>query len=239
MGKMVRNLDDLAAIITAFQSQGKSVVYASGIFDIVHPTHVRRLRNAKSRGDFLVIGVLEDGPASDRLGAGLPFFGARDRMAVVEALEAVDYVIPVGGSDSAGVLERLRPNVLATSVEDETNPPRDRKAQEAIGGKVVSVADAKKESAVDRVLRSLRASAGRGSTPSGAKGAKGAKGRTARTTGKKAAAKRPARGRAAAGKGGRRPTRGAKGASSKARKKASASTGKRAKSRRLAMAGAP
>ena len=73
---------------------GERVVFTNGVFDLLHPGHVRYLRAAKRLGDVLVVGVNSDRSAR-RLGKGpgRPLVGERDRAEVLSALEMVDYVI--------------------------------------------------------------------------------------------------------------------------------------------------
>ncbi len=54
----------LKEIVTALQSQGEKIVFTNGCFDLIHVGHVRYLREAKSLGDILVIGLNADSSVS-------------------------------------------------------------------------------------------------------------------------------------------------------------------------------
>ena len=43
-----------------FDCKNKRIVFVSGKFNIIHPGHLRLLNFARSCGDFLVIGLLDD-----------------------------------------------------------------------------------------------------------------------------------------------------------------------------------
>ena len=43
-----------------FPPKNKIVVFVSGIFNVLHPGHLRLIDFAASQGDFLIIGVLND-----------------------------------------------------------------------------------------------------------------------------------------------------------------------------------
>ena len=60
MKKFIKDVDSLTAILRGLQSRGKVIVLTNGSFDLLHVGHIRYLRDAKSRGDFLVVAVNSD-----------------------------------------------------------------------------------------------------------------------------------------------------------------------------------
>ena len=134
MGKFVRKTQDLEAIVAALQSQGKKVVYASGVFDVVHVGQARALIDAKSRGHYLVVGVHDDESARSLGEAGRPFLSEKERIEFVECLEPVNYVVSVGEEDS--VPEILSPDILVTGIDSSPTLAADKKAMKSGGGKV-------------------------------------------------------------------------------------------------------
>src|SRR5271168_1930471 len=70
------------------------VVFTNGVFDILHRGHVTYLAQAKALGACLVVGVNSD--ASVRMlgkGDDRPINREEDRMALLAALESVDWVV--------------------------------------------------------------------------------------------------------------------------------------------------
>jgi cytidyltransferase-like protein len=113
----VVSLPVLRRRLAAHRRAGRRVVFTNGVFDLIHPGHVRYLRAAKRLGDVLVVGINSDRSAR-RLGKGpgRPLVGERDRAEVLSALEMVDYVTtaddtPLGliraGSPTWGERRRL------------------------------------------------------------------------------------------------------------------------------------
>ncbi|MBI2359348.1 MAG: cytidyltransferase, partial [Deltaproteobacteria bacterium] len=45
----VVSLPQLARIVSALKAQGKKVVHCHGVFDLVHPGHIRHLESAKGQ----------------------------------------------------------------------------------------------------------------------------------------------------------------------------------------------
>jgi len=99
--------------LAARRRAGQRVVFTNGVFDLLHPGHVRYLRAARRLGDALVVAVNSDRSAR-RLGKGpaRPLVAARDRAEVLAALEAVDYVIVFDQETPYELICALRPDVL-------------------------------------------------------------------------------------------------------------------------------
>jgi D-glycero-beta-D-manno-heptose 1-phosphate adenylyltransferase len=89
------------------------VVFTNGVFDILHRGHVTYLADAKALGATLIVGVNSD--ASVRMlgkGDDRPINTEADRMALLAALESVDWVVCFGERTPVELIETLRPDVL-------------------------------------------------------------------------------------------------------------------------------
>ena len=89
------------------------VVFTNGVFDILHRGHVTYLADARALGATLIVGVNSD--ASVRtLGKGddRPINIEVDRMALLAALESVDWVVLFGESTPVELIGELKPDVL-------------------------------------------------------------------------------------------------------------------------------
>ena len=91
---------------------GKRLVFTNGCFDIVHAGHVACLQEARRMGDILIVGVNSDASVSRLKGPDRPVWPLQDRMAVLAALECVDYLIPFEDDTPLRLIERLLPDVL-------------------------------------------------------------------------------------------------------------------------------
>ncbi len=94
------------------QRAGCRVVFSNGCFDILHAGHVAYLREAKRLGDILVIGVNTDASVKRLKGAGRPINTLGDRVALLSALEDVDYVIPFEEDTPLELIKKIMPDVL-------------------------------------------------------------------------------------------------------------------------------
>ena len=99
--------------LAVLRRAGKRIVFTNGVFDLLHPGHVRYLRRARQLGDVLVVGLNGDRSAR-RLGKGAdrPLVTARDRAEVMAALEMVDYVTVFGADTPRALIHALQPDVL-------------------------------------------------------------------------------------------------------------------------------
>ena len=100
---------ELAEIISSLKAQGRCVVHCHGVFDLVHPGHIRHLEAAKREGDVLVVTVTPDEYVN--IGPGHPVFNQRLRAESLAALQCVDYVAINEWPTVVEAIRLLRPDV--------------------------------------------------------------------------------------------------------------------------------
>ncbi|PCI31316.1 MAG: cytidyltransferase [Elusimicrobia bacterium] len=76
--------------IDSIKSRGLRIVHCHGVFDLVHPGHVRHLAAARREGDILVVTLTPDHLVNK--GPGRPVFNEQLRAESIAALQDVDYV---------------------------------------------------------------------------------------------------------------------------------------------------
>lgn len=142
----VRSLGEAAAFAEAARRDGRRVVLAHGVFDLLHLGHVRHLEEARSHGDALIVTLTAD--AYVNKGPGRPVFSEQLRAQMVAALEHVDMVAVNHAPTAVNVLTAVRPDVYvkgpdyADAAEDITGGIVDeRLAVEAHGGRIVFTDD--------------------------------------------------------------------------------------------------
>lgn len=146
---------NLATRFEADRSDGRTVVFTNGVFDILHAGHVQFLRQAKALGDLLVVGINSDGGARRLKGRGRPINSERDRMALVAALDMVDSVVLFDEDTPTELIRVLRPHIHVKGGDyaDETLP--EAQAVREGGGHVVIVplvGSVSTRSVIDRIL---------------------------------------------------------------------------------------
>jgi D-beta-D-heptose 7-phosphate kinase/D-beta-D-heptose 1-phosphate adenosyltransferase len=107
----VRSLKEVVAQLEIDRFHGKRIVFTNGVYDILHAGHVNLLRRAKALGDVLVVGINSDASTRRLKGPRRPVNREADRLALVSALDAVDYAVIFEEDTPAEVIRTLRPHV--------------------------------------------------------------------------------------------------------------------------------
>ena len=93
------------------------VVFTNGCFDILHAGHLSYLEAAKELGDKLIVGINNDSSVSKLKGKGRPINPLEERMALIQALKCVDYVVSFSEDTPLKLIEFLKPNVLVKGAD--------------------------------------------------------------------------------------------------------------------------
>jgi len=133
------NLTKLTASITALKKKGKTIALANGGFDLFHVGHARYLLAAASQADILVVAVNSDASLKRLKGPNRPILEQKERIAILQSVEGVDFVVPFGEQTVAGIIRAIKPNVhcKGSDYTPETVPEAD--VVRSIGGRVAIV----------------------------------------------------------------------------------------------------
>lgn len=131
---------ELEQLLGPKQVRRKKVVWCHGVFDVVHPGHVRHLLYAKTLGDILVCSLTADKHISK--GPYRPHVPEEMRALNLAAFEIVDYVIIDQNSRPDQNIRVIQPDVYAKGFEYSATARPERTIAEAAivesyGGKVV------------------------------------------------------------------------------------------------------
>lgn len=89
---------------------GKTVVYTSGTFDMLHANHIKMIEYARSLGDILIVGVNTDELVESY--KSTPIIPFEERIALMKAIKYPDIVIPQHSLDHADKVEKLHFDVF-------------------------------------------------------------------------------------------------------------------------------
>ena len=129
--------DGLAAFVRDARAAGKQVVFTNGVFDILHPGHVRYLQAARAHGDVLIVGINSDASVRRNKGPERPINPAGERAEVLAALACVDAVSVFDDDTPADIIRRVQPDVLVKGADWPADQIVGRDTVEARGGRVV------------------------------------------------------------------------------------------------------
>ncbi|MDL2281396.1 D-glycero-beta-D-manno-heptose 1-phosphate adenylyltransferase [Selenomonadales bacterium OttesenSCG-928-I06] len=103
--------ENLADLINKIRNSKKKIVFTNGCFDILHVGHTRYLKEAKSYGDLLIVGVNSDESVRVLKGETRPVNMVSDRVEVLAELESVDYVVVFDELTAEKMVSEVLPDV--------------------------------------------------------------------------------------------------------------------------------
>jgi D-beta-D-heptose 7-phosphate kinase/D-beta-D-heptose 1-phosphate adenosyltransferase len=131
------SLLDGAAMVERLREHGKTVVFTNGVYDILHPGHVRYLQAARALGDALIVGVNSDRSVRANKGPSRPVNPEAERAEVIAALSCVDAAIVFDEETPYEIIKRLQPDILVKGADWAEDAIVGRDVVEARGGRVV------------------------------------------------------------------------------------------------------
>jgi D-beta-D-heptose 7-phosphate kinase/D-beta-D-heptose 1-phosphate adenosyltransferase len=130
---------EAARLIDEWRRAGRRVVFTNGVFDILHPGHLRYLQAARAEGDALIVAVNSDRSVRENKGPARPVNPERERAEVLAAVSCVDAVVIFDEATPAAIVERLQPDVLVKGADWPADQIVGRGTVESRGGRVVRV----------------------------------------------------------------------------------------------------
>lgn len=112
LGMVERNNDYDSLQLTEIGRDALKVVFAGGVFDIIHPGHIHTLKAAKALGDVLVVVIARNVTALKSKGSA-PIHDEKLRHQLVSSLKFVDIAILGQEGDIFKMVELVKPNVIA------------------------------------------------------------------------------------------------------------------------------
>jgi rfaE bifunctional protein nucleotidyltransferase chain/domain len=119
------------------QDRGGTVVFTNGVFDLLHPGHVRYLADARAMGSLLVVAINSDASVRANKGPDRPLNPEDERAEVLLALASVDVVVLFDEPTPHAVISAIRPDILVKGEDWGADAIVGRDIVEGRGGKVV------------------------------------------------------------------------------------------------------
>lgn len=130
---------ELVALRKSLRDQKRTLVWTSGVFDVLHIGHLSSLRAARAFGDVLVVGVNDDASVKAFKGESRPIFPVAERVEMLAALGLVDYVHVFSEATPSEALQAIQPDVHCKGADyapPAGKPIPEAAIVEAYGGRI-------------------------------------------------------------------------------------------------------
>ena len=115
--KKVVNRKEAKRIVEKLKKEGKKIVFTNGCFDILHPGHIKLLREAKEKGDCLIVGLNSDKSIKKIKGKKRPILEENARAKILSAIEYVDFIVFFDEKTPYRLIKYLKPNFLVKGAD--------------------------------------------------------------------------------------------------------------------------
>ncbi len=153
--------DEAAKWTAALRESRKTVVFTNGVFDLVHPGHVRYLQEARALGDALIVAVNSDRSVRANKGRHRPINPEAERAEILGSLACVDAVVIFDEDTPHEIVRRIQPDVLVKGADWGPDNIVGRDIVEARGGRVVRI-ELEPGFSTTELIRKVHTATGRG-----------------------------------------------------------------------------
>lgn len=137
--KIVEDWRELDGRLADWRARDLRVGFTNGVFDLLHPGHIKVLAQARARCDKLVVGLNSDASVKRLKGKDRPIQNEHARAEVLAGLEAVDLVAIFPQDTPLELIRRVKPTVLVKGGDYRPDQVVGREVVEAQGGEVFVV----------------------------------------------------------------------------------------------------
>ena len=127
----VLSLENAVRLVDALRAAHRTVVFTNGVYDLLHPGHVRYLQAARAEGDALIVGINSDRSVRANKGPDRPVNPEAERAEVIAALASVDAAVIFDEDTPHEIITCLQPDVLVKGADwaaDHDRRPRRRRS---------------------------------------------------------------------------------------------------------------
>jgi len=153
--KIILDHSRLVEKVRQLRSEGKTIVFTNGCFDLIHVGHIRYLRGAAECADVLLLALNSDESIRALKGANRPVMPLEKRLEIAAAFECVDIVTSFNAKKCDELLMLIKPDVHAKGTDYTYKNVPERETVLSYGGKIAIVGDPKDHS-TSNLLEELR-----------------------------------------------------------------------------------
>ena len=135
----VLSINELTSALVFYKNQNKKIVFTNGCFDLLHVGHVRYLKQAKSLGNILIVGVNTDLSVQSLKGPSRPIQNENDRAEILASLGSVDHTVLFTEETPLQLIQIIKPDFLVKGGDWKTEQIVGSDFVIKNGGKVLSL----------------------------------------------------------------------------------------------------
>ncbi len=135
----IKKLPELKKILSGPGKNKDTVVFTNGCFDLLHPGHIKVLKESKKLGDTLVVGLNSDSSVKKLKGSGRPVVNADERAHLLALIDEVDFVVIFNELTPLKIIKELRPDIITKGGDYKINQIVGSDFIKNIGGRVVTI----------------------------------------------------------------------------------------------------
>ena len=138
MGRFFSDKDTLLNELSTIRTN-KKVVFTNGCFDLLHIGHIKYLKEARSKGDILVVALNSDASVKRLKGPTRPIQNENDRSEILAALESVSATVIFTEDTPENIIKLIKPDVLVKGGDWKISQIVGGEFVQSYGGQVLSL----------------------------------------------------------------------------------------------------
>lgn len=109
--RKLKTVEEMKSIVRGLREKGNKIVFTNGCFDVLHVGHTKLLKEARSHGDVLILGLNADVSIRALKGSSRPINNESDRAEILSHIPYVDYIVFFGENTPCNLISELKPDV--------------------------------------------------------------------------------------------------------------------------------
>ena len=133
------DISEIGELVSKWKSEGNSIVFTNGCFDVLHYGHVSYLAEASDLGDKMIIGLNSDSSVRRLKGETRPINGQHERAVLLAALQFVDAVVIFEEDTPEKLIKTIEPDFLVKGGDYTIDTIVGANFVMSYGGKVITI----------------------------------------------------------------------------------------------------
>ena len=123
----------------SLRKKNKKIVFTNGCFDLLHPGHIKVIRESKKLGDILIVALNSDSSVRKLKGSGRPVVKAAERAQLIALMDDVDYVVIFNELTPLKIIRELKPDIITKGGDYKMDEIVGSDFVKSTGGQVVTI----------------------------------------------------------------------------------------------------